>query len=216
MSIRNTVGIIAALCAALGAGTSLAQASLPIERPTIKLGDAWTSRILDGWNNKETGQITHTVAGLEGNKVLVRSHSLPSDQTQTLTFTPDWQPCRSMQNSAELVCAGPLQFPLTDGHRHSYMKLPSGSGTTYYSGDCEGRGMEKVRVPAGEYDAVKMECKGTWTRVFGGSFTGQFDETVWYAPAVRNRVKQVFNTRRSNGTPDIKVIVELTEYKPAP
>lgn len=216
MNTGNNFGVGVALWALLGATVAWAQPSFPIERPAIKLGDAWTSRTVDGWNNRETGQFTVTVVGFEAEKVLVRSHALPSDQTQTQTYTADWQPCRSMQNSSELVCGGSLRFPLTADYKHSYQKLPRTNGMTYLDAKCEGKGFEKVKVPAGEFDAFKIECKGEWTRVFGGSFSGQYEETYWYAPDVRHRVKYVFNDRRSNGQPDTKLIVELTEFKPAP
>ncbi|WP_428299941.1 hypothetical protein [Hydrogenophaga sp.] len=189
---------------------------MPIERPELKVGDTWITRALDGWNNRETGQFTLTVSGFENGRTLVRTHALPADQTYTRMFTPDWHICRSMRNSTEAVCGGPLLFPLTDSYRHSYRRLPNNSGVSYYDGDCEGRGFEKVRVPAGEFDAFKVECTGTWTRVFGGSSTGRYDETFWYAPSVRNHVKQVFNSRLTSGSPDIRLIVELIEFKPAP
>lgn len=216
MNAHHAAGLVAALFAALGQTTTLAQDALPIERPTIKLGDSWTTRSLDGWNNSETSQTTFTVAGIEEGRIILRSQSMPTGETQTLTYTPDWQVCRSMQNSTELVCDGVFKFPLTASYRHTINKLPSSSGATFYDAECEGKGMEKVRVPAGEFDAFKVECKGRWTQVFGGARSGQYDDTSWYAPSVRNRVKQVFNTRRSNGTPSAKLVVEMTEFKPAP
>ena len=50
-------------------------------------------------------------------------------------------------------------------------------------------GYEKVRVPAGEFDAFKLEAQGTWESP-QAPFPGAADEIYWYAPAVRAIVKK--------------------------
>lgn len=209
-------------CLALGAGTlmlagaALAQEMAPIERPTLKVGDSWTTRTLDGWNNNETGQLTTTLVAFENNLGVFRFKNLTSGEESTGSFNADWQPCRPMQNDATLTCAGSLKFPITAHYRHSYRKLPSTSGKSYFDGDCEGMGMEKVRVPAGEFDAYLIECKGYWTQVFGGTARSAYTQKHWYAPAVRNQVKSTYEDRKSNGSPNSKTITELVAHKPAP
>lgn len=214
--MRPTWSLTLGASALLLAGAALAQDMTPIEQPTLKIGDSWTYRILDGWNNKEIRQSVSTLVAFENNLSVFRFKNLTSGVESTGTLNADLQPCRSMQNDSTLICAGSFKFPLTTGFKHSFKKLPSGSGQSYFDGDCEGKGMEKVQVPAGEFDAYRIECKGFWTRVFGNSGSGSFQETRWYAPAIRNQVKSIYEDRRSNGSADNKSITELVEYKPAP
>ena len=105
---------------------------------------------------------------------------------------------------------------IRDSYKHSFTKLPSSSGQSYLDGDCEGVGVEKVKVPAGEFDAYRIECKGHWTRVFGGTSRTSYQQTLWYAPAIRNQVKSVYEDFKPNGSPNNKSITELVEHKPAP
>lgn len=197
-------------------GAAWAQEMTPIERPVLKVGDSWTYRTLDGWNNSETGRSMTTVMALENNLILSRVKDLTSGTESTRSNNADLQPCRSMQNDTALVCAGAFKFPMAAGYKHSFNKLPTRNGRSYLDAECEGRGMEKVQVPAGEFDAYRIECKGFWTLVFGGNATGSFQQTVWYAPAIRNQVKSIFEDRRPSGTPNNKIITELVEHKPAP
>lgn len=188
----------------------------PIERPVWRVGDNWTYRTLDGWNNNETGRSMVTLVAFENNLNISRFKNLTSDEESTTSSTADLQPCRSMQNDTTVVCAGAFKFPFTAGYKHSFNKLPASNGRSHLSADCEGQGMEKIKVPAGEFDAYRIECKGFWTLVFGGNSSGRFQQTLWYAPSVRNQVKSVFEDRRSNGSPNNKSITELVEHKPAP
>lgn len=198
------------------AGTAAAQDMAPIERPVLKVGDSWTYRTLDGWNNNEIRRTLYTLAALEGAQSITREKDLATEKESTITNNADLQPCRSMQNDTTVVCAGAYRFPFTAGYKHSYRKLPTSSGRSYFDADCEGKGMEKVKVPAGEFDAFRIDCKGRWTLVFGGNASGNFQQTLWYAPAVRNQVRSTFEDRLPNGSPNTKLITELVEHKPAP
>jgi len=200
----------------LFASIALAQGMTPIERPTLKIGDSWTYRNLDGWNNKETSRSLSTLVSFENDFAIFRSKNLNSGAESTDTVNADLQPCRSMQNDTTIICAGAFKFPLATGYKQGIKKLPAGNGQSYFDGDCEGQGMEKVNVPAGEFDAYRIECKGFWTRVFGGSGSGGFKQTLWYAPAIRNQVKSTYEDRNPNGSANNKLIRELVEYKLAP
>lgn len=208
--------LAACVASPLLAGAAWAQDMAPIERPVLKTGDSWTFRTLDGWTNTETSRSLYTLATFENNLNVSRVKNLGNGEESTVSANADWQPCRSMQNDTTVICAGPLKFPLAAGYKHSYRKLPLGRGVVYADGDCEGRGMEKVKVPAGEFDAYRIECKGFWNLVVGGNASGTFQQTLWYAPAVRNQIRLVFEDRRPNGQPNNKIITELVEHKPAP
>jgi len=69
---------------------------------------------------------------------------------------------------------------------------------------------EKVRVPAGEFDAFKLNWEGNWVdNSCGGS--GKTDMTYWYAPAARVVVK---SDRSRHWDPDLDC--ELAEFQLQP
>ena len=88
-----------------------------------------------------------------------------------------------------------LSFPLEVGKQWSFVNDYVFNDPIF--GTLQGRsknsvavlGYEKVRVPAGEFDAFKLELKGTWVSP-NNPAGGEGDFTYWYAPAVRAVVKK--------------------------
>ncbi len=71
-------------------------------------------------------------------------------------------------------------------------------------------GYEKVRVPAGEFDAFKLEARCKWVSP-QAPFPGACDDMYWYAPAVRAIVKKV-----AQGTGMPIYTTELVEFQLQP
>jgi hypothetical protein len=89
-----------------------------------------------------------------------------------------------------------LSFPLAVGKRWRYVsdwvfkpKASKGSTTV----DVAVVGHEKVKVPAGEFDAFKLVAKGSLrgTSPVNSQYAGETTETYWYAPNARAIVKSV-------------------------
>lgn len=206
----------APLFLASAVATASAQAALPIERPSHKAGDAWTYRTVDNWTGKETSRSTSTFSTAEGENWVLRNENLSSKELTTVVFSQDWQPCRSLRGSQAPVCAGNIKFPLGEGYRHAFKGLPWTNGEGYYDASCEGKGLETVKTPAGDFEAFKVHCKGHWTRTINGNAQGRYEEINWYAASARRMVRGEFNTWRPNGQPDAKNLTELVEFTPAP
>ena len=98
------------------------------------------------------------------------------------------------------------------GNKHSYDKLPWTSGLGHDSADCEVKGDEKLTVPAGTYDTIRTTCSGYYNRVIEGTWSGRFNQTVWYAPAIGRVVKTEYFSFRSSGTAFDKNQSVLTEF----
>lgn len=190
-----------------------AQVSAAAERPTYTKGDTWTYRVLDAWTDKELRQFQTEFAAADGDNLVFRSTNLPSTGVNTNRTDLSTNSCRTMQNSTETVCAGPYKFPFVLGLKTSYDKLPYPNGSGYYQAECSVVAAEKVTVPAGEFDALKMECSGYWNSVFGSVTNGSFSETIWYAPSVKRYVKIYYENRNSRNRPSSKTTTELVSHK---
>jgi hypothetical protein len=75
-------------------------------------------------------------------------------------------------------------------------------------------GWEKITVPAGEFDAMKVELtafyQGEEVGTNGGS--GQLKETLWFAPAVNNFVKLEYQDSDWQGRIFNRDMWELTTF----
>jgi hypothetical protein len=89
-----------------------------------------------------------------------------------------------------------LDFPLEVGKRWRYESdwvfKPKGAKGGI-SVDVTVVGHERVKVPAGEFDAFKLTAKGSLrgTSPVNSQYAGETTETYWYAPVARTIVKSV-------------------------
>lgn len=189
---------------ALGAGPALAQRA---ERPDVKPGDRWDFVV---W---------YTVPSSAPNRTWVVDAVTPTsvravENGEPLLLTADL----NVVDSPLVRSSNPtlLRFPLEVG-RHwtfaeDYVFKPKNSAGRAVT-DVMVVAHEKVVVPAGEFDAFKLEAKirlsGTSpieSRIDADAFT-----TYWYAPAARAVVKSV--QRRPYLGP---ATVELVSYRLQP
>mgnify|MGYP000860897748 FL=1 len=83
-----------------------------------------------------------------------------------------------------------LSFPLFVGKKWSsrYSGYRADKNRRWDSRlDCEAKAYETMRVPAGTFDSIRIECIDHWEA--GYIFSGQVRSTRWYAPAAGLVVK---------------------------
>jgi len=183
MNLKNFAAAVVLGLITLG-GTAQAQ-DKGTERPNVKVGDRWmfvTLRPTVGTKLEYTWLVTSVVpTRIEG-----------TENGKPLALTPDLNIIESPQekHSDDRL----LSFPLEVGKQWSYVNDYVLSDPFFYTVQGHNKvsvtvlGYEKVRVPAGEFDAFKLEAKGNWVSPQAG--VGESDNTYWYAPAVRAIVKK--------------------------
>lgn len=182
-------------------GTLLpAAAQAPVERiegPAVKVGDAWIYNKLEGWNNvledisvvrvKRVGPegIFMEATGLDGsNPALIQRTAgfnlvriqAPEFTKTTLPYYPNF----SFPLWVGKTWKGKVAFESTDQ-----------PGKEVHA-ELEARvvGFESVTVPAGTFLALKIKLDGPYrAKNLEGSWTGRIEDTLWYAPEVRNAVR---------------------------
>ncbi len=185
-----------------------AQSAIVAEAPTPTIGKIYEFRQVDGWNQKELWTATQEVVQVTGEHIVVRAQQAGKDEINTFYFDRSFNPCRSLKGSDKVVCGGPYKFPIQIGNKHEY-EIPWRNGEGTNKAKCEVTSKESIRITNSEYETLKIECTGFWTRLFGGSNSGKFTETTWYAPEIGRFVKIEFASQKSNGQPDQKLITEL-------
>ncbi len=149
------------------------------DRPDIKVGDRWEFTVNGASGRAERIWEVKSV-NLAGIEATENGKPLALNRDLNTIFSP-----RAAHSDLRL-----LSFPLEVG------KLWSFSNDYNLFGIREGRmaanvsvvGYEKVRVPAGEFDAFKLVAKADW--VSGQTpGPGMTSWTYWYAPAAQAIVK---------------------------
>ncbi len=175
---------------------SIAPAATPASRAPVtalalpRIGDFWRYR---GSNQNGPDAPTYKVIDVNNDQIEIGYLSNANEQ-MTLLLNADWNPLVQLgQQGAEEVKFVPFapywQFPLEPGKKWR--------GT--YKGDCglicsfevdyeyEVRGWETVTVPAGTFEALRIDSKDNYRYRVGP--TGVGARTAWLAAEVRHPVK---------------------------
>jgi hypothetical protein len=193
------------LCALLllgGCATPLSQippAGIPasVVAPQIHVGDSWTYQVHDGYTGISKGTYRYTVTAIEPQRVSVEvTHD--GEPAGMQVFTRDWnwleKPMTNLQNFRYSPPYAALPFPLAAGkswQAYVHATDPASGKTNRVRIDGDVLGWERVKVPAGEFDALRVR-----RIVYAGN--ADYDrgeehitEYEWYAPLIGQAVRQV-------------------------
>jgi hypothetical protein len=187
-ALRTAAVLLAAL---VGAPTAAAPAA----------GDTYLYRIVNGYNREVIGQIQYEVSKVDAGHMTV---SVAPDnayggvpRTDVYTSDGNWlrHHVESHGQEVEYVFSPPYPayvFPLEPGKSWSMRvaaSVPGGGKKRSVRVDGRVMGAERIRVPAGEFDTIKIR-----RYVYPGDFDYFLDETRvseydWYAPALGRAVR---------------------------
>lgn len=194
MSLIRTSSLRGFLAAALVCAAVPAVAQ--VAAPALKPGDTWTYRGIDNYSKRATGTWTRevTAAAPGGIRIVTREDGTTSE---SLFRTPGEMASGVLGDRARGTMEPALSmtpFPLAEGKTWSQKVTRTDPATgerreMLVTGRV--RGWETVKVPAGEFKALKVER----TLYLGDydSFRGitQRTETEWYAPDIRGAARIV-------------------------
>lgn len=178
--------------------------------PQVKVGDYWEYNVRDGWTGLPRGIYRYEVVRVDASAVVVQL-SNDGKLLDTLVYAPGWNgrelPLTNTQRFRYDPTYLAYAYPLEPGKswREVVRSTDVVTGRSYNT-HVSGRvlGWERVRVPAGEFDALKIE-----RAVFAGNMEGyrtqeEIKETDWYVPSVRRAVRtsadsQHFDTSMGGG-----------------
>jgi hypothetical protein len=217
--------------------------------PAYKTGDTWvytytTENGQHGWSQKD---VEISVERLMANDVLITINQKGSNQPpQEELRGLDWSHAVDI-NGKQQVVSQPLSFPLKEGKKWelSYIQANPDPKLVSRSFDCKYAvtGWETVKVTAGQFNALKVECDGEWSNELTpgvnmaavASATGMGTSTAtqsqriaphttvsgriyrayWYVPEVKRYVKAVEESYNSSGFRTYRLTEELNSFKPA-
>jgi hypothetical protein len=158
-----------------------------IAAPAMHAGDAWTYAAYDGYTHIPQGAVAYRVTAVQGGTVSVeRDHE---GRVRQEYYTPGGavleRPLTNLQDLRYEPALAALPFPLHAGQRwreHVQATDPATGRSYRVRIDGEVQGWDRVRVPAGEFDALKV------VRVIYAGNSDYFRtedrirEVDWYSP----------------------------------
>lgn len=189
-------GKLAAACSVFWAMVIVAEA---FAAPAA--GDSWAYRVVNRYNDEVLGRIQYRVDRIDAGRVAVAFSGEPIvlGGTRTEIYTPDgnwWKHAvinHDQPVDYEFTQPYPAYvFPLDTGQswslRVNAVNAASGRRASVRV-DGEVIGSERITVPAGAFDTIKVR-----RRIYAGDFDGPRSETTiaeteWYAPALGRAVR---------------------------
>jgi hypothetical protein len=176
----------------------------------VKVGDYWEYSVRDGYTNLLSGTHRYEVMRVDADSVTVRV-TRDGKPVETQVYAAGWNGRDHALTNLQRFRYDPpypaYAFPLAPGKSWSTIANATdpATGKTYrVHVQAKVQGWERVKVPAGEFDALRVQ-----RYVFAGNQEGfntqeEIAQTDWYSPAARRPVRSQgtsshYDRSRSNG-----------------
>ena len=213
-------GAIAAGLAGCSSGPPIVSETIREPLATPKVGDTWRYRYLSGWSQVPSRDFSVRVTHVASNGIAdTLSAAGFIDQSQIWTGTLGLV-MRSLGGFGVPEFSPYIQAftRLQTGQVWYNVPLPAGAAPlTPWTAQARVRGLDSVTVPAGTFDAVRIDLTGErfGPGVAPSADSAQLNATAWFAPAVKRVVRFRHQTWTLTMLPIDNDGYELLEYKPA-
>jgi len=203
---------LSAIVVAAALQLGMAQAADAAEAPQYKVGDTWKYGRTDLWRNERTEGWTLTVAGIADGQVRFDGLNERKENFR-LFYTLDGNYISGGRNHIKPYVPQ-LSFPLAVGKTWSGEYEWKNRQGIYGTSDIKVKVLarETVTVPAGTFDAFKIESQGSYRRS-DSSGVGSMRSLYWYAPSVKRIVREEYRDTTTMGQQWDQHITVLESYK---
>lgn len=177
------------------------------DAPRLAVGEIRVYRLSNGYNNEVRGQFVHQVEKIEADRAVVSitpdRPSLGQPYTEVSTMEGNWLRRQITSHDQPVVYEFATAYP---AYVRPFEPGKSWSVRVNATDPATGRrgsvrvdgkvlGAERIRVPAGEFDTIKIRryvYTGDWDYFLQET---TIDETDWYAPALGRPVRMESESR---------------------
>ena len=210
--LRKAFSVIFVAFSCLGSS----QAADSVDRPDLRVGDVWKYRSLDGFTNEVKVETTFRIVELTASEVTTQLELKGRPTQGQMIFDRQWNLLDDGASKFEPF-RPEFKFPMSIGStwKQQAQKTVFSSGATYlYFTEAKIAGNEKVVVPAGSFDTLRIETEIESRSTGSDGTVTKFLSTAWYSREVNRFVRLDIRTI-ANGRVRDKFIMELTEYWPS-
>ena len=223
---RRLVVAGAALLAGCATRPLIAPPAAEPAPPRVGLGDRWRYAVVNRFNGSRLAESTAEVVALTP-ELRLRVTDSSGRQVPDETYAGPWRVVQEPAYDRAQVFDDPV--PLVPGRlvvgareRTTTAYRVQGSDELHSWSDwLDAVGWERVQVPAGEFDALRVERSIVFTHADRWRHSSQRNETLWYAPAVNRWVMREWTGRylrqgmRRSPLNEDWIAWQLIEYAPA-
>ncbi|MYM30296.1 hypothetical protein GTP58_18345 [Duganella sp. CY15W] len=214
MTIKRSFAV---LCFILPCALAQAGSRESVSSPAPVVGDSWTYQYTDVWKGVKGNTNRMEVTAVDENGIHVDVKRAASGALiSTQLFSPQMNPVdRGAMHFAPSFAR--YAFPLAPGKEWNSDVTgnnPKQGKNWRYQIKGKVLDWEKVKVPAGEFDALKIVVEATYSAqdTFTKNGSGQLTETVWFVPELNNFVKLDYRDTDWQGRIYNRDSWELTAY----
>ena len=193
--------LLAAACAAPLSQSPPAGVAAEVTNPEIRAGDTWRYAVRDAFTKMPRGEVDYRVTQVQGDTVTVEVRTGELVSTELYTRSGNWlrRPATNMQEFSYSPPYEALAFPLAPGKTwksRSVATDPADGRSFPVTISATVLGWERIRVPAGEFDAMKVHRR-VFLDYWRQNVRGQsiIEEYEWYAPSLRKVAKRETTSR---------------------
>lgn len=211
-----------------GVASALAQDAKPrTEVPVFKVGDEWKFRSQNLGDKREPVDYTNRIESVSSDDAWASGTNAGGDRwwwqidakqamySKRFDFSETGENKRGKLARDSSSDTPLVQHPLEAGKSYKVKAAWVFNGFKHDSEEkAEVVAFEKVKVPAGEFDAYRIETSGFWNNR-GEGWGGRMTKTLWYAPQAKQIVKSEFKGYHSRGQLWNHHVAELLEFKAA-
>ncbi len=185
--------------------------------PAVMVGDSYTFEVENTSDSKRSYVLIREITAIEGNRMTVETTNAKSSRKRTTYFDRAWGYLGSESGVNDGVSFSPalkyFDFPLSVGKKWTSQSTETDKNTghqRYHTIRGTVEKWEKVRVPAGEFEALKIVLK---TEVKNDNKISSGTDVSWYVPALRRSVKsELSGLNTSSGRMEKKIIRLLSNH----
>lgn len=197
--------LLIAACAAPLSQSPPAGVAAEVSQPEIKVGDTWRYAVRDGFTSLPREPVEYRVTQVQGDTVTVEVQVRDRVSTELYTRSGNWvrRPATNMQEFAYSPPYEALAFPLTPGKTWKARSIatdPADGRSFPVTIQGSVLGWERIRVPAGEFDALKVR-RHVFLDYWRSKVKGQsiIMEEEWYVPSLGKIAKRATTSRYLDG-----------------
>lgn len=189
-----------------------ANADSQIEAPDIHVGDYWRFRTVDGFTNETTLEFTQRVVEVNDHEIVIQLQNKSIKKTELRYYNRHWNSLDVGSTKFDPYYPA-FKFPMSVGvtWRQEFRSTSTNgqSNSAFMNGKV--LALEKVTVPAGIFDAYRIESDIESHGTDANANSSKGHKTTWYAPAIKYYVRSEI-TVSSEGRVRSKSVDELVEY----
>ena len=196
----SLLALLSAACATTPIGTPV-DSTQAADVPAVTVGESWTYRVRDGYTGLDRGTERYRVQQVSAGNITVAREGSGVAEVEIYDSRWNWlkRPAANLQSFDYSPAYKAFDFPLAPGKRWSERITatdPRDGRRFPVHVDGQVIGWERIKVPAGEFDALKI-VRAVYVDYWEISVRGSSHiiEREWYAPAVKQSVRREASSR---------------------